>query len=362
MPASQTARAAQRRRPASASVPPGPRRVACRDRTCAANRPLMLRRQPGADQGARAWRLGPSAAAAAPTTPGATARPWSVTEPERGALPDGGRGRWVSADQRGTSPAAWPTTELARLVQRRRPDAAAFAQRGPGPTCCSNRWPAACPSSAPDVGGSAEVVTDARGGPAGGSCATPSTSPPRSRRCSHARPSRARVRELRQPVQLAGDQPGPAERCSATIAQRGPPCVTSSCSAMVLAALPFACRHTWAGVLLWTWISIMNPHRLTFGFTYNAPVAMLVAVGRYAAALHSPTQAAGDVGDGDDDAAHRVDARHLVLRHLPGPDPDDLSEGDEDPAMMLSSPALLHSKQHIELFILVLVGSLGSTG
>jgi len=46
---------------------------------------------------------------------------------------------------------------------------------------------------------------------------------------------------------------------------------------IILGALPFALRHTWIGVLLWTWISIMNPHRLAWGFAYNAPWAAVVA-------------------------------------------------------------------------------------
>lgn len=46
---------------------------------------------------------------------------------------------------------------------------------------------------------------------------------------------------------------------------------------IVLGALPFALRHTWIGVLLWTWISIMNPHKLAWGFAYNAPWAAVVA-------------------------------------------------------------------------------------
>ncbi len=46
---------------------------------------------------------------------------------------------------------------------------------------------------------------------------------------------------------------------------------------IVLGALPFAIRHTWIGVLLWTWISIMNPHRLAFGFAHDAPWAAVVA-------------------------------------------------------------------------------------
>src|ERR1700761_2380557 len=46
---------------------------------------------------------------------------------------------------------------------------------------------------------------------------------------------------------------------------------------MVVAALPLACRHTWIGVLLWTWISIMNPHKLAWGFAMNMPFAAMAA-------------------------------------------------------------------------------------
>ncbi|CAN5396170.1 putative O-glycosylation ligase, exosortase A system-associated [soil metagenome] len=45
----------------------------------------------------------------------------------------------------------------------------------------------------------------------------------------------------------------------------------------VLAALPFACRHTWVGILLWTWLSVMNPHRLAYGFAQDAPLAAMAA-------------------------------------------------------------------------------------
>lgn len=32
------------------------------------------------------------------------------------------------------------------------------------------------------------------------------------------------------------------------------------------------------GVLTWTWVSMMNPHRLTWGFAYELPVAMVIAL------------------------------------------------------------------------------------
>lgn len=39
-----------------------------------------------------------------------------------------------------------------------------------------------------------------------------------------------------------------------------------------------ALRHPFVGAMLWTWISIMNPHRLAWGFMYDAPVAMFIGV------------------------------------------------------------------------------------
>lgn len=48
-------------------------------------------------------------------------------------------------------------------------------------------------------------------------------------------------------------------------------------TAIVLGVLPWVFRHAWVGVLLWTWISIMNPHRLTWGFANNAPFAAMAA-------------------------------------------------------------------------------------
>lgn len=46
---------------------------------------------------------------------------------------------------------------------------------------------------------------------------------------------------------------------------------------IVLSALPFAIRFTWVAVLLWTWLSIMNPHKLAYGFAYTAPFAAIAA-------------------------------------------------------------------------------------
>lgn len=46
---------------------------------------------------------------------------------------------------------------------------------------------------------------------------------------------------------------------------------------VVVGTLPFAIRHTWIAVMLWTWISLMNPHRLAWGFIQTAPIAAVAA-------------------------------------------------------------------------------------
>jgi probable O-glycosylation ligase (exosortase A-associated) len=38
-----------------------------------------------------------------------------------------------------------------------------------------------------------------------------------------------------------------------------------------------ALRRPWIGILVWTWLSIMNPHRLAWGFAYDAPLAAVAA-------------------------------------------------------------------------------------
>jgi putative inorganic carbon (hco3(-)) transporter len=49
-------------------------------------------------------------------------------------------------------------------------------------------------------------------------------------------------------------------------------------TAIIFGTLPFILRRPHIGVLVWTWISFMNPHRLTWSFAYEMPFAMIVAL------------------------------------------------------------------------------------
>ena len=39
-----------------------------------------------------------------------------------------------------------------------------------------------------------------------------------------------------------------------------------------------ALKRPWLGIMLWTFVSIVNPHRYTYGFAYSAPVAQIAAI------------------------------------------------------------------------------------
>lgn len=46
---------------------------------------------------------------------------------------------------------------------------------------------------------------------------------------------------------------------------------------IVIVLAVMALRRPWLGVMNWTWLSIMNPHRFSWGFAYNAPLAAVAA-------------------------------------------------------------------------------------
>ncbi|PZU51805.1 MAG: putative O-glycosylation ligase, exosortase A system-associated [Thauera sp.] len=58
-------------------------------------------------------------------------------------------------------------------------------------------------------------------------------------------------------------------------------------SLIVFGILPFVLRFPWLGILLFTWLSLMNPHRMAYGFALNIPFAMLVALTTLVALMFS---------------------------------------------------------------------------
>ena len=42
--------------------------------------------------------------------------------------------------------------------------------------------------------------------------------------------------------------------------------------------LPFVFSRPYIGIYIWTWLSLMNPHRLTYGFAFTFPFAQITAI------------------------------------------------------------------------------------
>src|SRR6266852_3919418 len=47
---------------------------------------------------------------------------------------------------------------------------------------------------------------------------------------------------------------------------------------IIAGSIPACLLSPYYGILMWYWVSYFNPHRFTWGFTYDLPVAFLVAV------------------------------------------------------------------------------------
>jgi probable O-glycosylation ligase (exosortase A-associated) len=58
--------------------------------------------------------------------------------------------------------------------------------------------------------------------------------------------------------------------------------------AIVFLSLPIILYRPYVGALMWVWISMMNPHRLTYGMAYDFPFAMIIALTTLLAWLISP--------------------------------------------------------------------------
>jgi probable O-glycosylation ligase (exosortase A-associated) len=47
---------------------------------------------------------------------------------------------------------------------------------------------------------------------------------------------------------------------------------------VIFSLIPFIFKRPWVGILLWSWLGYMNPHRLAWGFAYDFPFSMIVGL------------------------------------------------------------------------------------
>ena len=133
---------------------------------------------------------------------------------------------------------------------------------------------------------------------------------------------------------------------------------------IVLGLLPFILRYPWVGVLASAWISLFAPHRLTFGFAYDFQFAMIFAVATLFGMLINPKQ-----------VRLRINAITVLLMLLPfwmtvtllfALEPADAYARWETVIktffLVLVSASLLRSRKQLEVFLWVLVLSVGFYG
>lgn len=134
-------------------------------------------------------------------------------------------------------------------------------------------------------------------------------------------------------------------------------------SIVLLAGLA-ALRRPWIGVMLWTWLSIMNPHRYTYGFAYTAPLAAFAAGCTVLGLLFtrdktSPIKGAPTVW-------LVALMAWMTASWLAGLDPSEdyeqWSKVMKIDFMVLVSLALLHTRKHIIALVMVSAGSIALLG
>lgn len=58
---------------------------------------------------------------------------------------------------------------------------------------------------------------------------------------------------------------------------------------IIIIAIPISFFRPFFGILMWTWITFFNPHRYTWGFMYNFPIAAVIAAPTLLGCLFTPT-------------------------------------------------------------------------
>lgn len=125
-----------------------------------------------------------------------------------------------------------------------------------------------------------------------------------------------------------------------------------------------ALRRPWIGVILFTWISIMSPHRYCWSFAHDAPLAALAAASTLVGL--AMTRERENPFKGPSVVMLAVFMVIMTLSWLLGLDPQgDYAQWNKVmkvDLMIIVLLALLHSKQHIFALLWVAAGSLALLG
>lgn len=134
--------------------------------------------------------------------------------------------------------------------------------------------------------------------------------------------------------------------------------------ALVVAGALIALRRPWVGVLTWTWLSIMNPHRFAWGPAYDAPLAALAAASTLLGLLITKDKTSPFKGSPA--VWLFIFMAWMTISWLMGLSPardyEQWNKVMKIDLMILVALALIHTKKQIMLLMWVTVGSLALLG
>lgn len=133
---------------------------------------------------------------------------------------------------------------------------------------------------------------------------------------------------------------------------------------IVLTGSLYALRYPWFGIMLWTWVSLMTPQTLTYGFAQSFPVAAIVALATLLGALF--TKDRHNPFSGSPAVWLLLFMTWICIAYpfsysIEG-SAEMLSKVMKIDIMVLATLFLLRTRRHIEIFTWVVVCSLGFYG
>jgi putative inorganic carbon (hco3(-)) transporter len=136
-------------------------------------------------------------------------------------------------------------------------------------------------------------------------------------------------------------------------------------TAVVFGSLPFILRRPYVGVLMWVWISVMNPHRLTWDFAWNFQFAALIAGVTLVSVIINPREREAIPVNGLTLAVFMFAAWTAVTTYFAFYPSEAFGKWTDLMKTLLFAtliPVVFHRKEHLRLLIWVAVISLGYYG
>lgn len=132
----------------------------------------------------------------------------------------------------------------------------------------------------------------------------------------------------------------------------------------LIAVIPAILRRPWIGPIAWVVVSVMNPHRMAYGFSYSLPVALLIVIATLLGLLFSKGEKHLPVTSVTTTLAVFVGWMCLTTYFAMYPDLAYVQwvKVMKIMFMIFIGLTLLHSKQHINVLVWAIVISLGFYG